>query len=414
MSEVLLEVDKVSKRFCRSLKRSLWYGLQDLGSEFGGRGHGDGTCLPQSSADVELRQDEFWAVKDVSFTLSRGECVSVIGQNGAGKTTLLKIINGLIRPDCGRIQIQGSVRALIALNAGFNPVLTGRENIYIQAAINGIANNQITHALEEIIDFAGINDFIDSPVQNYSSGMVVRLGFAIASQWFADILLLDEVLAVGDVNFRNKCYNKLASLKNKGASFLLVTHDMSAVSSFSDRCILLSRGKVKYIGKSAQAISLYESENMPNLDQETSGQLIATPNVTTVEISTPSLIGKPEGGIWKLGHPGHVSINLSEELVEDVVVTYIFRGRTLTSQPVTTKGSCKIRPQPDQSSIGCKLKLVTSSVSLPPGSYTMKIGIWRDSFEMLALIDSCPLSVEVDEGYQGESTHYQSFVNSAY
>lgn len=414
MSDVLLKVDNLSKRFCRSLKLSLWYALQDLGSEIGGRRHEGGSGMPQSSIDVQLRQNEFWAVKDVSFTLSRGECVSIIGKNGAGKTSLLKLINGLVKPDAGNVQIRGRVGALIALGAGFNPILTGRENIYIQGAIYGIGIIQIRHAIDEIIDFAGIDDFIDSPVQNYSSGMVVRLGFAIASQWFADILLLDEVLAVGDVNFRNKCYNRLATLKKKGASFILVSHDTSAVASFSDRCIFLSGGKVEYIGTPSQAISLYERENISSLNQAIPDKLTITPNVASVKISTSHLIGSPASGIWKLSHPGQVSIDLLDELIYDVVLSYIFRGRTLTGQPVLAKGSCKIRPQLDQSSIGCKLTLVTSSVSLPPGSYTMKIGIWRDTFEMLALIDSFPLSVEVDDGYQGESTHHQFFVNSAY
>ena len=131
--DVLLRVDNVSKRFCRSLKRSLWYGLQDLGSELGGRRHDGGGGLPQSSADVRLRKDEFWAVKDVSFELRRGECLGLIGRNGAGKTTLLRMLNGLIKPDTGEIEIKGKVGGLIALGCGFNPVLSGRERIFKSA-----------------------------------------------------------------------------------------------------------------------------------------------------------------------------------------------------------------------------------------------------------------------------------------
>ena len=140
--DVLVKVDNVSKRFCRSLKRSLWYGIQDLGSELGGRHHGGGSGLPQSSADVQLRADEFWAVKDVSFELRRGECLGLIGRNGAGKTTLLKMLNGLIKPDTGRMEMRGQTGALIALGAGFNPVLTGRENILINASVMGLSKIQ--------------------------------------------------------------------------------------------------------------------------------------------------------------------------------------------------------------------------------------------------------------------------------
>ena len=166
--DVLVKVDNVSKRFCRSLKRSLWYGLQDLGSEIGGRRHGGGSGLPKSSADVQLRPDEFWAVKDVSFELRRGECLGLIGRNGAGKTTLLRMLNGLIKPDTGSIQTSGRVGALIALGSGFNPILSGRENIYIGGSVVGLAKREINSKIDEIIDFAGIGEFIDAPVQSYS------------------------------------------------------------------------------------------------------------------------------------------------------------------------------------------------------------------------------------------------------
>lgn len=203
--DVLVKVDNVSKRFCHSLKRSLWYGLQDLGSEIGGHRHGGGSGLPQSSANVQLRPDEFWAVKDVSFELRRGECLGLIGRNGAGKTTLLKMLNGLIKPDTGRIVMKGNVNALIALGAGFNPILSGRENIYTNASILGLNSAQTGQKLEEIVEFSEIEEFVDSPVQTYSSGMQVRLGFAIATALNPDILILDEVLAVGDQRFRSKC-----------------------------------------------------------------------------------------------------------------------------------------------------------------------------------------------------------------
>jgi ABC-type polysaccharide/polyol phosphate transport system ATPase subunit len=259
--DVLVRVDNVSKRFCRSLKRSLWYGLQDLGCELGGRRHGGGCGLPQSSADVELRQDEFWALKDVSFELRRGECLGLIGRNGAGKTTLLRMLNGLIKPDTGRIQIRGKVGALIALGAGFNPILTGKENIYTSAAILGFSSREIDMLIKKIIDFAEIGDFINSPVQSYSSGMQVRLGFAAAVFMKSSIILLDEVLAVGDATFRSKCYSELNKIKKTGGSFILVTHSEIAMKAIATNALYLRRGnKSSTIGSPDEIFKLYNSD----------------------------------------------------------------------------------------------------------------------------------------------------------
>src|SRR5690606_278607 len=205
--EVLVRVENVSKKFCRDLKRSLWYGVKDILTEiYGSRKEQD-----------HLRRHEFWAVNDVSFELRRGECLGLIGHNGAGKSTLLKILNGLIKPDRGRVVIKGRVGALIELGAGFNPILTGRENVYVNGSILGLSKSEIARKLEAIVEFSEIGEFIDTPVQYYSSGMRIRLGFAIAAQLEPDVLLVDEVLAVGDIGFVLKCFNKMdALLKNTG------------------------------------------------------------------------------------------------------------------------------------------------------------------------------------------------------
>ena len=169
--EVLVEVEGLSKKFCKDLKTSLWYGVKDLSANVFGNQQPKG-----------LREKEFWAVKDINFTLRRGECLGLIGHNGAGKSTLLKILNGLINPDEGKVTIRGKVGALIELGAGFNPILSGRENIYNNGAVLGFTRAEIDSKIEKIIDFSEIREFIDMPVQNYSSGMKVRLGFAVAAQ----------------------------------------------------------------------------------------------------------------------------------------------------------------------------------------------------------------------------------------
>ena len=249
----LVRVEGVSKIFCRSLKRSLHYGLMDSLSDIlpvGKRKY-------EESGEPILRKEEFWAVKDVTFELRRGECLGLIGRNGAGKTTLLKMLNGLIKPDKGRIEMRGRVGALIALGAGFNPILTGRENIYVNGSILGISQTEIEDKIDEIIDFSEIREFIDSPVQSYSSGMAVRLGFAIATALNPDILLLDEVLAVGDYAFRIKCLNRISELAQKTA-VLFVSHSADQVRWLCDLALYLDKGQQKYLGLVAEAFNLYE------------------------------------------------------------------------------------------------------------------------------------------------------------
>ena len=244
-NEILVSAQNVGKRFCRSLKRSLLYGLQDLGSEIRGQRHGGNNRIPSSSQDVSLRQDEFWAVQDISFQLRRGECLGLIGHNGAGKTTLLRMLNGLIKPDTGRIEMRGNIGALIALGAGFNPILTGRENILISASVMGLTEKETLNKMDEIIDFAELDDFIDSPVQTYSSGMQVRLGFSIATSIQHDILILDEVLAVGDGNFVSKCYNRIDQLR-KEAAVIFVSHHLPHVGRMCSHALFLNRGKLEH------------------------------------------------------------------------------------------------------------------------------------------------------------------------
>ncbi|QVL50135.1 MAG: ATP-binding cassette domain-containing protein [Thiocapsa sp.] len=240
MSDTLIKVEGVSKKFCRSLKKSLWYGVQDLGNEIRGRRHG---------GKGELRADEFWAIRDVSFQVGRGECLGMIGKNGAGKSTLLKILTGLIKPDEGQVTLRGRIGSLIELGGGFNPLLSGRENIYIGGAIYGLSRAEMNAKIDEIISFSGIEEFINTPFGKYSSGMKVRLGFAVATHIDPDVLFLDEVLAVGDAGFRVKSYNKMKELIQKSA-VIFVSHAMPLVARASTSVMLLNQGAVAYHGDS--------------------------------------------------------------------------------------------------------------------------------------------------------------------
>ena len=259
-SEVLIKAEHVSKKFCRSLKRSLWYGAQDVANSLmpwkRSATSGGSTGISEFPMPL-LRKDEFWAVRDVSFEVRRGECLGLIGHNGAGKSTLLKILNSLNRPDSGRITMRGRVGALIELGAGFNPILSGRENIYNQATLLGFSQKEIEEKFDEIVDFSELGDFLDMPVQNYSSGMKVRLGFSVAAQMEPDILLLDEVLAVGDIGFQIKCYNKINELADRCA-MIFVSHSIPQVAKVCSDLIVMKAGMAMYHGGHVkEGIGLY-------------------------------------------------------------------------------------------------------------------------------------------------------------
>ncbi|MBK7955625.1 MAG: ABC transporter ATP-binding protein [Candidatus Accumulibacter sp.] len=275
MSDILVKVDGVSKKFCRDLRKSLWYGMLDLSKELLGKSHG-GTG--------KLRPDEFWALRDVSFELRRGECLGLIGRNGAGKTTLLRMMNGLIKPDGGRIEMHGRVCAMIALGAGFNPILTGRENIYVNASVLGLSKLEIDARLDDIIKFAEIGEFIDAPVQTYSSGMQVRLGFSVASALEPDVLLLDEILAVGDAAFRFKCHRRIAQLLRR-AAVIFVSHDMPHVARISTVTMAVDRGEVLFLGPTPEGIEAYRDINEGTVQPEASFDSIKSP-VSSFQVQT--------------------------------------------------------------------------------------------------------------------------------
>lgn len=245
----VLKVQSISKKFCRSLSHSLWYGVKDLAAEFTGRNRTD---------KMRLRPAEFVALNNVSFELGRGECLGLLGANGAGKSTLLKMLNGLIRPDAGRICIRGRVRALIELGTGFSPILTGRENIYVNGAILGFTKKEIDATFDQIVAFAELLEFIDAPVRSYSSGMQVRLAMSVAAHMQAEFLLVDEVLAVGDVGFRMKCFQHFLNMKNSSRTIVVVSHNMIDISRVCDRVIVLDRGRVIYDGVVSDGIATYE------------------------------------------------------------------------------------------------------------------------------------------------------------
>ncbi len=362
--DVLVKVEGVSKKFCRDLKRSLWYGVCDSAAEFSFAGRRRGI----QSRHKNLRKDEFWAVNDVSFELRRGECLGLIGHNGAGKTTLLKMLNGLIKPDAGHITMRGRVGALIALGAGFNPILTGRENIYINGSVLGLSKKEIDGKIDDIIDFAEIGEFIDSPVQNYSSGMQVRLGFSIATALDPDVLILDEVLAVGDATFRAKCFKRIGSIA-RDCAVIFVSHDQSQTSRICDRALLMSGGRSICHGSTAKVLERYNA--IENTKGSRSSALYTHEAISSFLLDSVQLHDSVDAG-----KPLRLSVKIFSRKrlpVGVALVNFVDHGGAPAGQ-VDFSGHVEAIPEGRS-----ELVLTIGRVDLAQGNYTINCAIFSDN-----------------------------------
>ncbi len=247
MNDVALRMDKVYKRFRRG---EIYDSLRDLIPALTGRMFRRAALNPGDKR-------EFWALQDVSFEVKKGEAFAIIGHNGAGKSTILKILSRIMRPTTGQMIVHGRLSALIEVSAGFHQDLTGRENIYLNGTILGMRRQEIASKLDEIIAFAGLEDFIDTPVKRYSSGMFARLGFSVAAHVDPDVLIVDEVLSVGDFVFQQKCISRMTEVIKGGTTVLFVSHNLRAVADLCQRALLLDHGRVSAIGDTGQVINRY-------------------------------------------------------------------------------------------------------------------------------------------------------------
>ncbi len=237
---------------------------------------------------------EVVALRDVSFQVEPGSAVGLVGRNGSGKTTLLRLLSGIIRPSSGRVEVGGRVGSLLELGAGFHPDLTGRENVFLNGSIHGLKRVTIREQLDEIVAFAGLEQFIDLPVRTYSSGMYMRLGFAIAAHIDADVLLLDEVFAVGDEQFQRKCFGKIFEFKRRGGTIVFVSHDASAVERLCDRAVLLQGGLVSFDGPTHEAIVRYRRQLAGDRDPAERGAGLKEWGSGEARIEEVALLG-PDG-----------------------------------------------------------------------------------------------------------------------
>jgi len=248
MSETVIEVDGLYKKFCRDLKTSILYSGIDITR----------SMLNVSYKTDRLRKEEFWALENLQFNLHKGETLGIVGLNGSGKSTLLRILNGIYPPDAGKVVVNGRIGALIAVGAGFHPHMTGKENIYLNGSILGMSRREIDENFQDIVNFAEIGDFLEAPVATYSSGMTVRLGFSIAIHVKPDILLVDEILSVGDLSFRNKSMRRMTEYRQKANALIFVSHNMEQMRVLCDRVMVLDKGKKMFIGETYEALRIYE------------------------------------------------------------------------------------------------------------------------------------------------------------
>ncbi|MCP4891249.1 MAG: ABC transporter ATP-binding protein [Planctomycetaceae bacterium] len=266
MRDVVIQVEKLSKRYKIGAKQP-YHRFSEFLNGMGQRAiRWPAKALRgrASSHDSSADKDDFWALKDVSFDVKEGEVVGIIGRNGAGKSTLLKILSRITEPTAGRFGARGRVGSLLEVGTGFHPELTGRENIYLCGTVLGMTRREVSDSFDEIVDFSGVQQFIDTPVKRYSSGMQVRLGFSVAAHLRPEILIVDEVLAVGDAEFQKKCLGKLRTVAEGGRTIMFVSHDLGAIHRLCDRGILLEAGHIAEAGDIDSVLHAYRASTEGN------------------------------------------------------------------------------------------------------------------------------------------------------
>lgn len=333
-----------------------------------------------SSFEEDEADDIIWALKDVSFEVGRGEVVGVIGRNGAGKSTLLKILSQITEPTRGYADIRGRVSSLLEVGTGFHPELTGRENVYLNGTILGMTKAEVDRKFDEIVAFSGVEKFIDTPVKRYSSGMKVRLAFAVAAHLEPEILLIDEVLAVGDVGFQKKCLGKMEDVTKEGRTVLFVSHNMGAVEALCKKSILIEGGELKVysstsevIGQYAQSVSTTSSALLRNR-KDRSG----TGKARFVEMKL--FMNSRPSSVWKCG--GECAIELECEATNTINDPRILVGiKGVYGEPIamldSRTGEAALRGTSCDSkfSISCSIP----RLSLAPGSYTINLALYDAS-----------------------------------
>ena len=313
MGRAAVEVDQIWKKFHRG---EFHDSLRDLIPAVARR------LMRRGPRPGELASGDFWALRDVSFAVEPGESLGIIGPNGSGKSTLLKVLSRILRPNRGRFEVRGKLRALIEVAAGFHADLTGRENIFLNGAILGMRKAEIDRKFDDIVAFSGIEPFIDTPVKRYSSGMQARLGFAVAAHLEPDVLLVDEVLAVGDAVFQEKCLERMQEIAQQGTAIIFISHDLQAVSSLCQKCLLLRQGQRAAYGTTADVVAQYTTQCHEEHDRPAEN---ANCRILRTTVSGPS------GGnqmTFRSGDPARIEIEIEarRDLQQASVEIYLHDG----------------------------------------------------------------------------------------
>lgn len=337
-------------------------------------------------------EEEFWALKDVSFEIRRGERVGIIGRNGAGKSTLLKILSRITEPTTGRVEIRGRVASLLEVGTGFHPELTGRENIYLNGAILGMTRREIRNKFDEIVDFAEVERFLDTPVKRYSSGMYVRLAFAVAAHLEPEILVVDEVLAVGDANFQKKCLGKMEDVAERdGRTVIFVSHQMTAINQLTSRCLYLQQGAVQRFDRTSDVVADYlcADRYTENSTPEYQRQIIAD-YANDSYVASVKIVTSTDSAIHEASKP--------LQIIFDLHLNDPRSGRTLSFQVVNQYGwpvtHIWIYDQENPCMRGhglVELKCMIPAPKLNVGSYTLNVYLGGQPNEPLSdsLSDVC-------------------------
>jgi len=395
VGDTAIKVEGVSKKFCRRLRQAMYYGSVDVGRGMMGLQADTGS----------LRPGEFWAVRDVSFELKKGETMGLIGPNGSGKSTLLRLLNGIYQPDAGRIEITGRVGALIAVGAGFHPLMTGRENIYLNCTILGMTRGEIDKRFDDIVGFADIGEFLDSPVKTYSSGMYVRLAFSCAIHVDPDILLIDEVLAVGDLAFSVKCVEKIKEFKGQGKTIILVTHDPGPVKRVCGRALLLEKGKVSLDGPSGAVVDSYmRSQTKPDGPGESQARRWGTGDIKITSATFLDEDGRPANGAVQ-GSPVTAVLEFeAKKKVDGPVFGMVFRDHKgeVMSIVNTRQSGPPLSVEGDGS-----IRLSVDAFNLTPGMYAVTVAVYDSDrlYPFDELRDICSFEVK-DAGLDNHGLVY--------
>jgi lipopolysaccharide transport system ATP-binding protein len=402
MSDIAIRIENISKRYYIGGKREKYKTIrQTLTDAAAAPFRRAGKLLQGHAAGAAELNEAVWALKDVSFQVKRGEVVGIIGRNGAGKSTLLKILSRITEPTEGRARIRGRVGSLLEVGTGFHPELTGRENIYLNGAILGMKRVEIEHKFDEIVAFAETEQFLDTPVKHYSSGMHVRLAFAVAAHLEPEVLVVDEVLAVGDVAFQKKCLGKMGDVAKSGRTVLFVSHNMAAISALCSKGFLLSKGHLVYAGDVPEVISRYmDSMNqftsiplMQRTDRQGDGR-IRFIDVTFLDehkkVTHAAVSGKPLTILLN-----YITSDGREAKSVDIDVAFYGMLGQLLFYCKAQLGHGKFEVIPPKGQISCHIP----NFPLNPGRYNFKL--WCESNRIVAdkIEDAGALLVEAGDFY---------------